>query len=306
MLKILFRKEKKKTRKTALRAKSKKSTPRATNGKGRKRAIPKKEEKPNSLKSFFRRSGETPAWIIWTVTGVVAFLYLMAVYFFFFQPYMEGKEEAEIYFIRPQVHGLDISHYQGRIDWEKLSLAAYKEYPINFVFMKATEGLTFVDTMFEINFASARESGLVRGAYHFFRPDVPALQQADLFISQVHLEPGDLPPVLDIEIVGKGGTEALQQGAKVWLNRVEEHYGVKPIIYASYKFKLRHLDDPVFDDYPYWIAHYYVSTLKYKGAWKFWQHTDLGKLDGINGEVDLDIFNGNLEELMQFTLKEQQ
>lgn len=253
--------------------------------------------------SVFLRDGELAPWTIWGGVSLVGLVYVVVVYFFFFRPYLIRQDVQDIYFLRPYVHGIDISHHQGEIDWPRLSLATYRERPINFVFMKATEGGDFVDKNFQYNFSSARECGLVRGAYHFFLPDVSADLQARNFISQVKLVPGDLPPVLDVEVMGKGGVEQLQQGVAKWLSVVERHYGVAPIIYSSYKFKTKYLDVPPFTNYPYWIAHYYVDDLEYKGAWKFWQHTDRGRLDGIDTRVDLNIFNGNLEELMQMTVK---
>ena len=87
------------------------------------------------------------------------------------------------------------------------------------------------------------------------------------------------------------------------LDRVEAHYGVKPILYTSYKFKKRYLNDSIFDSYPYWIAHYYVDSVKYEGKWHFWQHTDVGNVPGIEEEVDLNVFNGTLEELLGMTLR---
>lgn len=255
------------------------------------------------IRSLFLRDGELAPWTIWGGASLVALVYLVVVYFFFFRPYLLRDEVQDIYFIRPYVHGIDISHHQGEIDWPRLSTATYRERPINFVFMKATEGGDFVDDSFRYNFTQARECGLVRGAYHFFLPDVPADVQARNFISQVQLQPGDLPPVLDIEVLGKGGAEELQQRAATWLSIVERHYGVAPIIYASYKFKINYLSNPPFTRYPYWIAHYYVENLEYTGQWKFWQHTDRGRLDGIDNRVDLNIFNGNLEELMQLTIR---
>lgn len=253
--------------------------------------------------SLFLRDGELAPWSIWGGVSLIGMVYVVVVYIFFFRPYLLREEVQDIYFLRPYVHGVDISHHQGKIDWPRLSLATYRERPINFVFMKATEGGDFVDDSFKHNFAAARECGLVRGAYHFFLPDVSADIQAHNFISQVRLQPGDLPPVLDVEVMGKGGVEQLQKGVSRWLALVERHYGVAPIIYASYKFKTSYLDQPPFTHYPYWIAHYYVDDLEYEGAWKFWQHTDRGKLDGISVRVDLNIFNGNLEELMQMTIR---
>ena len=128
-------------------------------------------------------------------------------------------------------------------------------------------------------------------------------KQADFFINSVKLEPGDLPPVLDIEKKGKD-IPKLQADLKHWLRRIENHYGVKPIIYASYKFKNRYLNDSVFNSYPYWIAHYYVDSVYYKGDWKFWQHTDVGTLPGIKEQVDLNVFNGGLEGLNALRIKE--
>ena len=87
-----------------------------------------------------------------------------------------------------------------------------------------------------------------------------------------------------------------------WLDIVENHYGVKPIIYTYYKFKTRYLNDSVFDDYPYWIAHYYVDKVEYEGAWKFWQHTDAGRLPGIKGRVDFNIYNGSYYDLRKLTI----
>ena len=95
----------------------------------------------------------------------------------------------------------------------------------------------------------------------------------------------------------------LQQGIKRWLDRIESHYGVKPILYTSYKFKTRYLDDSIFNAYPYWIAHYYVDSVKYQGKWNFWQHTDVGNVPGIKEDVDLNVFNGTLEELKKLTIK---
>lgn len=253
--------------------------------------------------SLFLRDGELAPWAIWSGVSLVGLVYVVVVYFFFFRPYLLRDEVQDIYFLRPYVHGIDISHHQGDIDWDKVCLATYRDRPINFVFMKATEGGDFVDDSFRYNFSTVREHGIVRGAYHFFLPDVPADVQASNFIRQVQLQPGDLPPVLDVEVMGKGGVEQLQQGVAKWLSIVERHYGVAPIIYASYKFKTNYLNVPPFTHYPYWIAHYYVEDLEYKGPWKFWQHTDRGRLDGIGTRVDLNIFNGNLEELMQLTIR---
>ena len=201
------------------------------------------------------------------------------------------------------VHGIDISHYQGEVDWNLLEKTRQGRFPVEFIFMKATEGGDFADDKFVANFDSAKAHGFIRGAYHFYNPKTDPNKQADFFIRSVKLEPGDLPPVLDIEKKSKD-VKKLQGDLKIWLRKIENHYGVKPIIYASYKFKTKYLNDSVFDSYPYWIAHYYVDSVRYQGEWKFWQHTDVGTLPGIDEKVDLNIFNGSSSELKGLLLAE--
>lgn len=201
------------------------------------------------------------------------------------------------------IHGIDISHHQGEINWKKLRNAEVKGEPICFVFIKATEGTNLLDENFNDNFYRAQEYGFLRGAYHYFKPNISATEQAKYFLKQVHLESGDLPPVLDIEERGNLTVSQLRQAALTWLKKVEQQYGVAPIIYTSYKFKKDYLNTKGFDHYPYWIAHYYVNTLSYKGSWRFWQHTDCGRLDGIKSKVDLNIYNGSMYELKHLCIE---
>ncbi|MDL2212953.1 glycoside hydrolase family 25 protein [Bacteroides sp. OttesenSCG-928-D19] len=200
------------------------------------------------------------------------------------------------------VHGIDISHYQGNINWPELALNKSSKFPIRFIFMKATEGGDLDDKTFAQNFELARQYGFIRGAYHFFSPRTDVKKQVDFFIRTVKLKPGDLPPVLDVEVLGKNTHEELQEKVLYWLTHIEAHYGVKPIIYASYKFKEKHLNHPVFDAYPYWIAHYYVDTVRYTGKWYFWQHSDRGIVPGIKERVDLNVFNGSPEQLQELLI----
>ena len=203
-----------------------------------------------------------------------------------------------------EIHGIDISHHQGHIDWDKLKdEGMINRCPIRFVMIKATEGSTQTDENFRENFHQAREYGFTRGAYHFYSVHSPADRQAQHFLSQVTLENGDLPPVLDVEHKPKDQTDdEFKASVLQWLDIVEKHYNVKPIIYTYYKFKTRYLNDTIFDQYPYWIAHYYVDSVEYKGRWKFWQHTDVGKLPGIKGHVDFNIYNGSYYDLRQMTI----
>ncbi len=119
------------------------------------------------------------------------------------------------------VHGIDISHHQGEIDWAKLAANQLDGAPLQFVFIKATEGETLADNRFAHNFHQAREHGMVRGAYHFYTPSVAPEVQANHFIRRVRLEEGDLPPVLDIETIGSLTPDSLRRAALAWLQKVE-------------------------------------------------------------------------------------
>lgn len=266
------------------------------NGKGRKQ---------KKRKSVFNRY----ATYIWVGIIIVAVAYIGLFYYFFVSPYsfrwkaIYGEPEyPEGYNVR----GIDISHYQNNIKWEKLRNASLNNDPVRFIIIKATEGKDLYDDDFNDNFFQAQQNDFIRGAYHFFVPGVDAEAQAKFYLHQVHLVPGDLPPVLDIEKIGKLTKAQLQKDVKKWLDLVEKKYGVKPILYTSYKFKKDYLDSPVFNEYPYWIAHYYINKLEYKGDWVMWQHTDCGKVDGIKGFVDCNIFNGTVKDLEAFTLKEKE
>ncbi|HCN54534.1 MAG TPA: glycosyl hydrolase family 25 [Prevotella sp.] len=247
-----------------------------------------------------------PRWAWWAGgIGIVVF-YIWVFYYFFVGPtgfrwralygdanYPEGYE----------IHGIDISHYQGNIDWDALQNAMIENCPVRFIIIKSTEGSSKLDENFNDNFYQAREYGFIRGAYHFWSTKSSARDQAYYFLKQVHLEDGDLPPVLDIEHKPKDqSVEDFQMDVLTWLHIVEDKYHVKPIIYTYYKFKDAYLNAPVFDDYPYWIAHYYVDKVEYKGKWKFWQHTDAGRLPGIKGYVDFNIYNGSYYDLRRLTI----
>lgn len=263
----------------------------------------RRNRKYSSHRPFWRR---IPLWAWLTGAALVIALYLFLFYYFFVNPFsfrwkaIYGEPDyPEGYDIR----GIDISHYQDRMDWSRLRNASIQGQPLRFVFIKATEGVSIIDENLNENIYQARQNDLICGAYHFFTPDVEAGRQARFFLKQVHLEAGDLPPVLDIEKAGALSKSQLQKAAKTWLDIVEEHYGVKPIIYTGYRFKLEYLNDTIFNSYPYWIAHYYVDRLEYKGPWAFWQYTDVGHIDGIKGYVDFNIFNGSFEQLHALTIK---
>ena len=263
-----------------------------------------KRKTPSSAK---RRGFRSSSWLLWLGGVLMAVTYIAFFYHFFVSPFSSrwraiyGEPKYPEGF---EVRGIDISHYQGRINWEKLRDASIGDAPISFVFIKATEGEKLLDNTFNKNFSNSRKNNLVRGAYHFFVPGVDPRRQAAFYLEKVQLEAGDLPPILDIEKEGSLSPEQLRHDVKVWLDIAEAAYGVKPILYTGYKFKMQYLNTPEFDAYPYWIAHYYVDKLAYRGKWTFWQHTDCGRVPGIKGFVDCNIFNGSLQELRQLTLPE--
>lgn len=257
-----------------------------------------------------RKQFVLPLWMFYVLSGCIIAVFMTGFYYFFIRPYAYRwkpcygcREYGVCMPVGYEVHGIDISHYQGTIDWATLEQYQSERYPLKFVFVKATEGGDLHDDTFIRNFEAARKYGYIRGAYHFFNPSTPALKQADFFIRSVRLEKGDLPPVLDVELKGKKSEEQLKTDIKLWLDKVEQHYRVKPILYTSYKFKIRYLSDSIFNAYPYWIAHYYVDSVRYEGSWRFWQHTDVGTIPGISKDVDLNIFNGTLDELKRMTIR---
>ncbi|MBC7654628.1 MAG: glycoside hydrolase family 25 protein [Oligoflexus sp.] len=196
------------------------------------------------------------------------------------------------------VHGIDVSSYQGKIDWKKVNAMEYNGIKINFAYIKATEGVTLVDPYFQRNWRESQQAGVIRGAYHYFKPKKSGIWQARFFLQTLKIEAGDLPPVVDIEESAGLSPEELIPNLQDFLDEVERKTKVKPIIYTGYQFYKDHLKGN-FNDYPLWIAHYYQPKLKLdsKTHWDFWQHADNAHIDGIKGKVDMNVFNGELEDL---------
>ncbi|WP_159787780.1 GH25 family lysozyme [Sodalinema gerasimenkoae] len=188
------------------------------------------------------------------------------------------------------VRGIDVADYQGTVNWPVVAKSG-----IEFAVTKATEGGTFVADSFTRNWAGIRSAGLVRGAYHFYRPRTDALAQANLFLNMVKLQPGDLPPVLDIESDDGVEPERIRAGIRSWLVRVEEATQRRPILYTYPSFWERLGNWQDFTDYPLWIAHYTTAERPWvPGGWRtwtMWQFTDRGTVSGVTGPVDVNSFN---------------
>ena len=204
------------------------------------------------------------------------------------------------------IHGIDLSHYQEDVNWDKLR--AIDQYgdtiPFKFAFIKATEGLLIEDGMFDEHWEDARDHKIIRGAYHYFLPDRSAKIQAANYMSSVKLTVGDLPPVVDVEEVrGKTKAEIVAE-LKEFVKIVEKRYNVKPIIYSNINF----IEDFLFDDfknYKFWVAHYYKSELIKEDSLQclFWQHTDKADLLGIRGTVDANVFTGSQRDLERLLIR---
>ncbi len=222
------------------------------------------------------------------------------------EKFIEYKKYTTANSIPPNytVHGIDVSRHNGEIWWEQIAKTQIDSHKIAFAFMKATEGMFYYDREYADNWHSARKAGIIRGAYHYFRPSVSASWQAWNFILNSGVGKGDLPPVLDLETDDKMASFEVVTYTKTWLDIIEKHYGVRPIIYTNIQFYNK-LYKGRLDDYPLWIAHYKQAkpAVPDTQPWLFWQHSERGQLYGINERVDMNVFNGNLDALKDLLIK---
>jgi lysozyme len=201
------------------------------------------------------------------------------------------------------VRGIDVSHYQGRIDWDRVAAAGFR-----FVFAKATEGVRYVDPTYLRNKTDAEREGLVFGAYHFASPDArpnDPIREANHFLDRARLIPGNLVPVLDLETTGGLSHRHLIRWILRWMRHVRERLGVRPILYTSpLGWQLRTGDTRTIAGAGYeqlWVAHWGVEEPTVPGGhwdrhgWTFWQRSECGSVPGIRGCVDVDIAGKSLD-----------
>jgi lysozyme len=201
------------------------------------------------------------------------------------------------------VHGIDVSRYQQVISWKEVRQMKVNDVEISFAFIKATEGVKNRDEHFKRNWNAIQKAGIPRGAYHFFIASKSGKAQAENFIEHVKLQPGDLPPVLDIEHTNGASVADLQQRVSDWLVAVEKKYKVKPIIYTGADFYRVFLSGR-FDDYPLWVAHYLVKDKpRINRNWTFWQHSETGRVNGIRSLVDFNVFNGDTTDFKKLLIQ---
>lgn len=203
---------------------------------------------------------------------------------------------------RYSVNGIDVSHYQGKVDWKRI-----EDQGIDFAFIKATEGSNHVDNRFAENWSSIKETDVMAGAYHFFSFDSEPEMQAQLFIDTVGGLYENLPPVVDVEYYGdkavnKPEKESAVSSLSKMLKLLEEEYQVKPIIYTTYPVYFQYLKGN-FDQYPLWIRNvYFEPTIELGQKWLFWQYSDTAVLSGygVGGTekfIDQNVFVGSYNEL---------
>jgi lysozyme len=193
--------------------------------------------------------------------------------------------------MRYGIHGIDVSRHNDRIDWKQVRQLQADGVRLQFVFIKATEGATLFDKHYKKNWREAKKSELRRGAYHFYHPTRDPLKQATNFIDHVTLETGDFAPVVDFEVINGQSDETVINGLRLWLETVEEHYNIRPIIYTN-RTLYRHYVKGHLDEYPLWIADYSTKHLRAYDEDKLylWQHSQNGWVKGIKGRVDFNVF----------------
>jgi lysozyme len=194
-----------------------------------------------------------------------------------------------------ELEGIDVSYYQGQPDWSAVAGGG-----IEFAITRVNHG-DFMDPEFGTNWNAIRDVGMIRGAYQYFDPGGDPEEQAMVFIEEVGvLGPGDLPGVIDVEATDGLSAEAVAANVSTWLDLVEAGTGRKPIIYTGSYFWDDNVQTDAFNGHPLWIAHYTNSCPNLPtvwGNWTMWQYSSTGSIPGISGNVDTNVFNGNVEEL---------
>lgn len=207
---------------------------------------------------------------------------------------------------RYEIRGVDVSHYQGTIDWEKLA-----GQDLDFAMIKATEGSAHEDECFSANWQAAGKTDLYLGAYHFFSFDSEGEKQAAFYIETVGNLNGKLAPVIDVEYYGDKRSnppekEDVVKNLKAMLDALEQQYQAKPVIYTTYTVYKDYIKGE-FEDYPLWVRSIYCPpTVLFGNRWSFWQYMDTAVLEGYGGGekyIDMNVFKGTEQELEQLLIR---
>jgi lysozyme len=247
--------------------------------------------------------------------GLLVIAFLTVVYFwgsnyFSADDYHYDKQDYP-HLNQYEVHGIDVSKHNGKLNWDAINQHSINDWELKFVFVRATvalaDGSLVKDKKFDENWRNALSHDLIRGAYHFYSSAVDVNEQVDLFKAEVYLQKGDLPPVLDVENFERGKIYITSKDIpkiEKWLLAMEKNYGVKPIIYTSKKMFLDYFKKPKFKNYHFWIANYgdKISDLE-KHEWTFWQHCEDAKINSHGCSFDLNVFNGDENQLQKICIQ---
>lgn len=210
----------------------------------------------------------------------------------------EFSEEATVCPGSTKTYGIDVSYYQGTINWASVRSAGKQ-----FAIVRISDGTGFMDPKFATNWKGAKAAGLAVGSYQFFRPNQDVTAQANIVIKQlesVGFGAGDIPPVLDVETTDGASASKIISGINTWISIIRGRFGRLPIVYTSPGF-WGGIGNPTPSTLPYlWVAHWGVSCPLLPPNWgrlRFWQYSATGRVAGISGNVDLDLYNGSLAEL---------
>lgn len=239
--------------------------------------------KKNPIHTFFDKLRHNPKALLISGISVAAVVLIGATGFFLWHN-----------FSTIEIKGVDVSNYQGEISWRAVS----ENESAKFVYIKATEGMTYQDPYFKKNWEGASKYGITTGAYHFFTLTSSGSDQAQNFISMVPKQKGKLPPAVDVE-ASITKTDAFKSQLTDYVKAITDYYGQKPVFYVSSK-----VYNIIYDDYAgynFWIINY-TGRPTYKG-WTFWQYTEKGKSPGIDGKIDQDIYRGSLWNFNQMLSK---
>lgn len=195
------------------------------------------------------------------------------------------------------IRGIDISHHQGPIHWQKLNRAE-----VHFVYMKATEGGDFLDPLFKKNWLAAERIGLHKGAYHFFTLCKSGREQAANFLAHVPVETDSLPPAIDLEFGGNCSKRPVREDVLLelgqFINLLEIAYQKQPILYVTSPFLEKYIQTDL-PQYNLWIRAVYGRPRPPRD-WIIWQYNARGHRHGINGFVDLNVFHGSRQDFKKF------
>jgi lysozyme len=193
----------------------------------------------------------------------------------------------------PTAPGIDVSYHQDTIEWGKVHRAGIK-----FAFIRVSDSLTVDDPQFTRNWTEARTHRIARGAYQYFRPDQDALAQADKLIAAIANDKGELAPVIDVETTGGLRPKQIAKQVTLWIDRVRVRLGVEPIVYTSPDFWRDEVGGADLSSQPLWVAHYTKDCPRVPSPWTrwtFWQYSKSGRVPGIKGPVDLDVYQGQMK-----------